>query len=112
MAAHLGMPVGECMRRHTQRQYLAQLSWIEEDLSRPSRSDHYLMQVAAECRRAVAKDPKAVKSSDFSIKFVVKGDKAPDGPQNLKARSAQSKAGWLSFMSMPVEVVLAPPDPI
>ena len=57
------------MERWTHREYLTRLAWIEEQWNFPSRSDQYLMQVAAEVRRVLSKKPDAVKLEHFKLKF-------------------------------------------
>lgn len=93
------------MRRHTQRQFLVTLAWIEHDMSRPSRSDHYLMQVAAEGRRALVEKPSLVKVEDFRIRF----GSDEDRPEPSKVN--HSKNMWLSCMTAPVDKVSAASRP-
>ncbi len=74
----------------THRQFLAWTVWLDEELSRPSRSDMYAMQTAMEIRRANVKNPKKVKFSDFHIRF------KKEAPSKLTREqvAAQSKARW------------------
>lgn len=41
------MPLTECMTRTTHRQYQVWMRWLSDEWNRPSRTDHYLMQLAA-----------------------------------------------------------------
>lgn len=62
----------------TWRQYKAWQSWLEMQWNQPSRTDHYMMLVAAEERRGNAKNPNAVKLSDMKIPFKFgKGEQRP-----------------------------------
>lgn len=44
------MPIGECMAKHTHRQFLTWMVWLKLQWNKPSRSDYYLMQLEATVR--------------------------------------------------------------
>ena len=92
------------MRRHTQRQFLATLAWLEHDMSRPGRVEHYLMQIAAEGRRAVVEKPSLVKTEDFRIRFG-SGVETP-APDAKKVQ--HSKNMWMCCMTAPVQSAQRP----
>jgi ADP-glucose pyrophosphorylase len=65
------MSLRECMEKHTEKEMRVTLAWLEMQWDRPSRTDWYLMQVAAEVRRGLVKKPNSVKTGDLKIKFVL-----------------------------------------
>ena len=73
LAARLGMPPSmlmDCMTSSEFTEGLAFLVWEKEhDMEFPSVDQYYLAQIAAEQRRAIAKDPKRIKLSDFLLSF-------------------------------------------
>lgn len=86
------------MRSLTQREYETRLVWIEGELERPSRSDWYAMQVAAEVRRTRVKCPNNVKLSDMKLKV-----NRPEQIPELATREEtveQAKARWFGFLGV------------
>ena len=66
------MSLTECQEKHTHRQYLAWLEFLEEEWNRPTKLEHYLMQIAlqvASVLNAFSKKPKQLKLSQFKIEF-------------------------------------------
>lgn len=57
------------MRMHTQRDLLVWIIWMDKQLNDPDRTAYYLMQIAAEIRRANVKNPAKVKIEDMRLKF-------------------------------------------
>jgi hypothetical protein len=53
----------------THRQFRVWVAWKSLQWNMPSRSDEYLMQVAAECIRPHVKKPDALKREEFFIDF-------------------------------------------
>jgi hypothetical protein len=58
----------------TNSQLQVALQWAEDEWNRPSRTDHYLMRVAAEVARTRAKNPERVTLDDMKLEWGVKGD--------------------------------------
>jgi hypothetical protein len=87
----------------THRQFRAWHCWMDRQLNQPSRTDHYLMQVAAEICRSRVKDPSRVADSDFKIRFTDKRSKDRDGwnteGQTAEEVSRRSKAAWFGWMA-------------
>lgn len=81
----------------THREYLTRLAWLERDMSEPSRTDHYLMQIAQEIRRVLSKRPNAIKMEHFKIQF--KREK----PMTPEERMASSKRSWFGLLGMKKE---------
>lgn len=73
------MSLDECMANHTEKQILVWLEWLDQQMNVPSRTDTYLMQVAAELVRGQVKsaDKRKIKINDFRIKFV-RDDEKPN----------------------------------
>ena len=96
------MPLRACIQSHTHREYRTSLAWLDEQLDRPSRSDNYLMQIAAEVRRILRlgevwgskKKPATVDPNDMKLKFVKPKPKAIQ--KTTSETQARSKAGWLA----------------
>lgn len=61
------MSFRECIEKHTHREYLMWLSWLQEEDNRSSLSDHYLMQIALEVRQVLRS--KNLKLGDFKLEF-------------------------------------------
>lgn len=57
------------MREHTYREYLDWLEWLDQQWNKPTLTHHYLMQIAQEVRRVLAKKPAKILLSHFKIKF-------------------------------------------
>jgi hypothetical protein len=86
------MPIGRCLRTHSNRQLLAWLKWLDEQMSTPDRGDWYLMQIACEVRRFMMKDPGRVKPEDFRLRFERPGQKR----LTREEATAWSKARWFA----------------
>ncbi len=73
----------------THRQYLAWQEWLKEEQNRPSRSDHYVMQVAREVTLPYLRDgvqPRDLK--EYAIKFGPQQDIAdPSSSQEELAKT-------------------------
>jgi len=83
------------MRGMTQREYEARLAWLEEEQARPSQTDWYLMQVAAEVRRGYVKDPSSVKLKDMKL--------VRPKPEQLPTKEeavARSKSRWFGMLGV------------
>lgn len=83
--------------------------WLGGEWNEPSRTDHYLIQIASEIRRGNVKRPRSVKHEHLKIKFVEKGSK-PTSPMTKELAAKLSKARWVARMGMPVQVVTVPPN--
>ena len=91
----------------TRRQFLAWRAWLDSQWNRPSRTDNYVMQVAAEIRRGHVKRPRSVKHEHFELQFKVSGKK-PRHEQLPEQKAALSKGKWLGMMKGAVEKVELP----
>lgn len=93
----------------TNRQYLMLIAWINEQWNKPSRSDHYVMQVAEEVvnsrpRKRGSKPRPKLETYKIPFKSVVKQPVA-DPEQFKLLKNNLSKAKWIGSMTMPVTVV-------
>lgn len=84
------------MVTHTHRVHVTFLQWLEEQKNVPDRTDHYIMQVAAEVRRSNVEKPSDVKLEDMFIPFVARAE--PE--QEEQARPHQH--AWFAALGMPV----------
>lgn len=122
------------MRRHTHRELKVWLEYLKEQYNQPDRTDHYLMQLAAEVRRGNVKHPKEVKAEDFKITFKFRdpdpnaqntpGSKTGPRTSSQRAPATQlqrtqatiyAKLKWGAFLAShgvkPKELVPSPPTP-
>ncbi len=91
----------------THRQFLAWQAWLELEWDRPSRGDCYQMQVAAEVRRVLAKNPNRIKTNEFKLKF----DRATPVKKVTRAEAAKAaKERSVSRMTAGVTRVLVDKD--
>ena len=91
------MPLRQCIAAHTHRELLTWLAWLDNKESNPDPTQYYLMQIAAEVRRVLAKNPSKVKLDDFQLQFNTAGSQAtPDPEQAVK----HSKHRWRAFLGM------------
>lgn len=71
------------------------LAWVMEQNTQPDKKDHYLMQIAAEVRRVLSRNPRRVKLSDFVLTFV------QEKPKLTKEQAtAISKNRWLGWLGV------------
>ena len=63
------MTLAECRAKVTNREYLTWQAWFSDEMNRPSRSDYYLMQIACEVARVLAKDPRKIQQKHFLLEF-------------------------------------------
>lgn len=99
------MPLEQCMREHTHRQFLVWDAWLEEQWNRPDRNDHYLMQIAVTIQRLLSKNPRSIKLGNFKLSF--EREAAPGSIAELKRQKEEAKASertWLQFFGIvPIE---------
>lgn len=97
----------------THRQFLVWQVWLRMEWDRPSRSDAYAMQTAAEVRRVLHSKPRTVQLKDFMLKLE-KGQAAATGqpPSGLSKRelvTTFAKAKWGQILTMPGAVFTPAP---
>ena len=90
MSYEFGIPFRKVLQM-SHRDVNMHIAWLNEQYHIPSRSDYYLMQIAQEVRRVLAKRKKSIKLKHFLLKFV--GSKSRE-KRRFKERVAQSKAYW------------------
>mgnify|MGYP003545096950 CR=1 FL=1 len=73
------------MEKTTHRQYLAWQAWFDLQLNNPDKVDFYLMQIAAEVRRTIVKEPSKVDANAFKINL-----KTVQKPLQTKGKSPQA----------------------
>lgn len=88
------MSLRECMEKHTEREMRVTLAWLEMQWDKPSRTDWYLMQIAAEVRRGLVKKPSSVKTENMKIKFLL-DRKRSAAPPTSQEQMMMSKQCWL-----------------
>ncbi len=83
--------------RWSHREFLTRLTWLDDQWNRPSRSDHYLMQIAQRVEDVLRTEPVKRKDDYFVIPFV---KKAPPKPLTREQAAALSKARWKMMLGM------------
>jgi len=81
------------MKKHTHREYLMWIRYLDKEWNQPSRTDYYLMQIAAKIQGLFSKNSTSIKIANFLLPF--KRQK-PKKPPTQKELVAQSKARWKS----------------
>lgn len=99
LASHLGMSLAQCRVEVSYREYLVWRAWLALELDRPSRTDHYLMQVAYEVRRANARRPRSVKLDHFRLRSKNGTATTPGPAMSVEMATALSKASWMARVS-------------
>jgi len=81
------------MEKHSHREYQMWMRHLEEEWNRPSRTDHYLMQIAAKIEGLFRKG--SIKISSLLLPFQhKKPEKELTKEQIAKAELERSKAAW------------------
>lgn len=88
------MTVGECVEKHTFREFLCWNRWLDEQFNEPSLTDQYIMQLTAVVASANSK--RKHKVMDFKLKFVTAMNKA----QRMREKARQSITAWGAWMGM------------
>lgn len=69
------------------------LAWLDEQLNKPSRTDHYIMQVSRDIVQGRLKKGHFAKIGDFFLNFV---RKAPPRKLTVEEEAARAKAVWFA----------------
>jgi hypothetical protein len=89
------MTVAECRKRMTWREFLTWLAYLDQEMDRPSREDHYLMQLAALVdvlpARVWGKRAK-IRPDDFRIKF-----EDASVPKTKEEATKASQSKWFAI---------------
>lgn len=105
------------MEKHTHREYLTWLAWLDKQWNIPDRHDTYLMQIACEIRRTILKDPNNIQANQFKMKFIPVsemsqsvGEKSKDITEEqeriLKEQaSAESLKAWFGRLAKKPKVI-------
>lgn len=94
------MTIQEMLEKITHREILKWESWFSTEWNEPTKSDQYLMQIAAEVRRVLAKNPSKIKNDHLKIKFVkVEPKKKLTKEEATKA----AKARWSGILGLTIK---------
>jgi hypothetical protein len=91
------MSLRRCMEEHTERELECWLAHLDDEFDRPSRTDFYLMQIAAILVQVNSKKGKGVPLSGLRLRF---GDGQKRGPASVEQAAAWSKAKWCAAVGM------------
>lgn len=84
--------MAELQERMSSEEFVEWVIYLDRDMNVPSRSDHYLMQVAAQVMRGQVKNPNSVDTSDFRLNF-----KLASEVRAKVVSVAQSKQFWFGL---------------
>lgn len=90
------MTLGEYLTRMSHREHLVQLAYSQEELNHPGRIEYYLMAIACEVRRVLAKDPSRHKLDDMRLEFRATEEKKASGMTKEQMLDL-SKQRWTMF---------------
>lgn len=91
----LGLTIAEAMVRVSYREYMVRLHWLENQKNEPSRTDHYLMQIARYLDAIWAHKKKLEDLLKFKLPFVQMKRQSVPTPQSAgQQREAQSRTMW------------------
>lgn len=82
----------------TNRQFRTWLVWQGLSLNRPGLQDFYLMQIACEVRRVLAKNPGDIKVSDFRLQFGKDEHTEQESVADREKTAALAQARWIGSM--------------
>ena len=85
------MSLDEFLTKHSERQILVWAHYFAEKWNKPSLTDRYLMVVAREVRRVLAKNPNTIQDEDFKLKFI------RQEPETAETAAAKAKARWFAL---------------
>ncbi len=85
------MPLSECMKKTTNREYLVWNQWFTEQLNEPDRHDHYIMDLSMRVASILNKNASKLSLDMFKLNFRSKKE------QEKESRKA-SKARWHSWL--------------
>lgn len=95
------MPLADCIRAHTHRQYLTWMAWLDEQWNSPSRTDYYLIQIAylVGCVMSMFSSRRSTtRFETYKLKFTTPAAKKSAAGRDMAA--AASKAGWFGMFGM------------
>ena len=77
------------------------MAWRKDQWNEPSRTDHYLMQVAAEVARSQSSRPELIENKHFIVRFTFSSDtKEPKKltQEEINAMDTRAKMRWSAFL--------------
>lgn len=86
------MPVEECRRRVTSREFARWVVWFRQRWNRPDRTDHYLALVATRVQQTFSK--RKHKLSGNILKFTTPAKPTKLTEERKKEITANAKASW------------------
>jgi len=94
------MSLQRCKQETTSTDFVKWRLFLKRLWNIPSRTDHYLAQIACEVVRGRAKYPKRVKMGAFILKFKDVKPEADWSNLSPEERLARSKGAWLQSMGV------------
>lgn len=92
------MTLSQCKQNMTERELAGWVRWLDDEWNTPTRTDHYLMQIAQEVRRVLRKNPNKIKLKQFAIEFVKQQEGQPIRPRWSKEHATAVAKARLSVI--------------
>lgn len=92
----------------THRQFAVWQMWLEMELDRPTKTEQYLMQIAAEVRRTAVKDPKKVELKHMRLKF----NNLDETSMSEEQRDQLELARWTAQLGGANTIRIIPPEDV
>lgn len=89
----MGVPWQECMKRVSHRDFKTWLIWEREQWNEPSRTDHYLMQIAQAVYASKSRSSTVLDKFKIPFKFLQRRM----SPQSTTAATELSKSRWFGL---------------
>lgn len=80
------MPLSECVKKTTNREYLLWNRWLDEQWDEPDRHDHYIMDLSMQVASILNKKASSLKLSMFKLKFGSTEDQEKEDVEKSKSR--------------------------
>lgn len=94
------MSFQEVQRKHTHREYQMWMAHLEEDWYDMTLTEYYLMQVACEVRRVLAKKPRRIKLEHFRLKWKRKEPEQTGKSKQKETLAQKSKRIWFNILGI------------
>ncbi len=85
------------MEKHSYRQYLAWLAWIDKQWNISTKQDYILMRIAQRVQQVLSKSPGRITLEAQKVEFK---RKKPVKPASKKEKTQRAKVAWLGWLGI------------
>lgn len=96
-------PVVDFMRSITHREFRTWIAWLEIDWNRPNPDQAYLMQIACEVARVLAKNPRSIRLEHFKSPMSFSFRRQRTRQLTREESAKRKKALWIGAFGGRVE---------